>query len=559
MPDCLNSLACAVVGAEGNGRCAEFSWRGCPPRCARPLSIALAMAAGLLLAACAGGGFSGGDFFSSQPAARRRPQPRSVSGQVKVGLILPLSARAAMPASTAQSMRNAAELALSRIQQSRHPAAGEGRRRQRARRAAGCPAALDEGAEIILGPLFAHSVAPVGQLARARGIPVIAFSTDANVAARGVYLLSFLPESDVERIVGYAAQQGKRSYAAAIPDNAYGTVVEAAFKQAVARRGGAHRRARALHASTAPRCRRRSASRRAGGQRRRRDLHSRQRRHGAAGRADAHANGVDTRKRAIARQRPVGGSADLLQSVAGRRLVCGARSDRLPQFLRPLPQPIRPGPGAHRDAVYDAVALVAALAKTQGQRRFPEEVLTNTPASPASTACSASAATAPISAACGDAGDADRRADHQPGAALVRGRGRRRRWRAVYAARSATTASSTGNPAGVTRRRPSGVVSTAPSSRRISMRARIERRGRRAARSAWDRCPRRDAAPSAGIRRPSRGRSSVVVGDDAVAERSTRISQASGRFSVAVAWRSPSMSRRPCAPGPMPAYSCARQ
>src|SRR5437667_268641 len=98
--------------------------------------------------------------------------------------------------------------------------------------------ALDEGAELILGPLFAYSVTPVGQLARARNVPVIAFSTDANVAARGVYLLSFLPESDVERIVGYAAGAGKRSFAALVPDNAYGTVAEAAFKQSVARRGG---------------------------------------------------------------------------------------------------------------------------------------------------------------------------------------------------------------------------------------------------------------------------------------------------------------------------------
>src|SRR5207244_3984634 len=83
----------------------------------------------------------------------------------------------------------------------------------------------------------AYSVAPVGQLARARNVPVIAFSTDANVAARGVYLLSFLPESDVERIVGYAVAPGRRSFAAAIPDNAYGSVVEAAFKQSIARRG----------------------------------------------------------------------------------------------------------------------------------------------------------------------------------------------------------------------------------------------------------------------------------------------------------------------------------
>src|SRR4029079_16048496 len=98
--------------------------------------------------------------------------------------------------------------------------------------------ALSEGAEIILGPLFAESVRAAGQIARQRGVPVIAFSTDAGVAASGVYLLSFLPESEVDRVIGYATQQGKRSYAALIPDNAYGTVVQAAFQQAVARGGG---------------------------------------------------------------------------------------------------------------------------------------------------------------------------------------------------------------------------------------------------------------------------------------------------------------------------------
>src|SRR6202035_2139345 len=103
---------------------------------------------------------------------------------------------------------------------------------------AGTQQALDAGAEIILGPLFAQSVSAVGQVARSRNVPVIAFSTDANVASSGIYLLSFLPESDVERIVQYAASTGKRSYAALVPDNPYGTVVEAAFKQAVARRNG---------------------------------------------------------------------------------------------------------------------------------------------------------------------------------------------------------------------------------------------------------------------------------------------------------------------------------
>jgi ABC-type branched-subunit amino acid transport system substrate-binding protein len=98
--------------------------------------------------------------------------------------------------------------------------------------------ALDEGAEIILGPLFASSVPATAQVTRAKGVNVIAFSTDASVAGRGVYLLSFLPESDVNRIIEYAASIGKRSFAAMLPENAYGNVVEASFKQAVGKRGG---------------------------------------------------------------------------------------------------------------------------------------------------------------------------------------------------------------------------------------------------------------------------------------------------------------------------------
>jgi ABC-type branched-subunit amino acid transport system substrate-binding protein len=86
--------------------------------------------------------------------------------------------------------------------------------------------------------LFAQSVQAAGQVARAQNIPVIAFSTDSSVAARGIFLLSFLPESDVHRIVDYAVSQGKRSFIALVPDNAYGNVVEGEFRQYVARKGG---------------------------------------------------------------------------------------------------------------------------------------------------------------------------------------------------------------------------------------------------------------------------------------------------------------------------------
>ena len=67
---------------------------------------------------------------------------------------------------------------------------------------------------------------------------MLAFSNNTQVAGQGVYLVSFLAEQEAERIVSYAAAQGKRRFAASIPDDAYGTVVEAAFRRAVQRSGG---------------------------------------------------------------------------------------------------------------------------------------------------------------------------------------------------------------------------------------------------------------------------------------------------------------------------------
>ncbi len=172
-----------------------------------------------------------------RPPRRRRQTAAIGAGAVRVGLILPLSA-GGNAGTVAQSMKNAAEMALAEFNSPniqllvKDDGGSSGGAQQAAQQA------LDEGAEIIIGPLFAHSVGVVGAAARQRGVPVIAFSTDASVAARGVYLLSFLPESDVDRIVDYAIASGKRSFAAMLSEGAYGNVVEAEFKQVVARKGG---------------------------------------------------------------------------------------------------------------------------------------------------------------------------------------------------------------------------------------------------------------------------------------------------------------------------------
>jgi ABC-type branched-subunit amino acid transport system substrate-binding protein len=189
----------------------------------------------LLLGACA----SGSDIFGTSPPPAVQPQQAQApaAGQIKVALILPLSA-SGNAGVAATSMRNAAEMALQEfnaqnIQLLVKDDFGTPSGAQQA-----AQQALEEGAEIVLGPLFAQSVQAAAQVTRARNVPMIAFSTDASVASRGVYLLSFLPESDVNRVISYAFANGKRSFVAILPDNAYGSVVEAAMQQAVSRRGG---------------------------------------------------------------------------------------------------------------------------------------------------------------------------------------------------------------------------------------------------------------------------------------------------------------------------------
>src|SRR5690606_9303210 len=213
---------------------------GLPVRAFARRAGTIAIFAALILGGCAGqSGPQFGSIFGDTPQDPLQ-QPQAPIGNpagIRVGLILPLSASGNAGAA-AQSMRNAAELALAEFANPNIQliVKDDGGNAHGAQVAA--EQALTEGAEIVLGPLFSHTVAAAGQSTRNRGVPMIAFSTDANVAARGVYLLSFLPETDVERVVRYAIANGRRSFIALVPDNAYGTVVEGTLKQVVAARGG---------------------------------------------------------------------------------------------------------------------------------------------------------------------------------------------------------------------------------------------------------------------------------------------------------------------------------
>jgi ABC-type branched-subunit amino acid transport system substrate-binding protein len=327
-----------------------------------------------LFGACAGVQQSLGQYGSQEATPGGPPQqPLAVgNGQVKVGLILPLSA-SGNAGVAAQSMKNAAEMALAEFQNPNlqlliKDDAGSPQGAQQ-----GTQQALDEGAEIILGPLFAVSVPATAQLARARGISVIAFSTDSSVAGRGVYLLSFLPESDVNRIVEYSASLGKRSFAALLPENAYGNVVEATFKQAVGRRGGRIVAFQKYDADRATAARTVASS---------------------LGTADALfiADDGDSVVQVADALTAAGANLKNIQLLgtglwdnprvfASPALQGGLYAAPDPAGFRSFSSRYRAKYGADpvRTATlaYDAVALVAALARTQGTTRFSPDVLTN--------------------------------------------------------------------------------------------------------------------------------------------------------------------------------------
>lgn len=335
--------------------------------------------ASLALAGCTGGAL---DRLDSPDPSQAQPQPGGApaqpsqigTGQIRVGLILPLSAQGNAGVA-ALSMKNAAEMALAEFKEPNIQllVKDDGGSPQGAQAAA--QQALGEGAEIIIGPLFAQSVSAVGAVARGRNIPVIAFSTDASVATRGVYLLSFLPESDVKRIVDFAVSRGKRSFAALLPDNAYGTVIEAAFQQEVARRGG---RVVALEKYPLDASRMGEAVRRVAQ---------------AASRADALflPDGADAVPQVVAQLETNRVNLKRLQLLgtglwddprifSNAALAGGWYAAPDAAGFRSFAQRYRGryGQDPVRTATlsYDAVALVAALVKTQGAQRFNEQILT---------------------------------------------------------------------------------------------------------------------------------------------------------------------------------------
>jgi ABC-type branched-subunit amino acid transport system substrate-binding protein len=191
----------------------------------------------LALAACASGGDGPLTTAAVAPAAAlqaatSKPEPTTA----KVALLLPLSG-AGPAAPVAKGLKQAAELALLERGGTAIELIVKDDKGTPEGAESAAAEAVGEGAELILGPLFAHAVAAVAPVARQARVLVVAFSNDRQVAGNGTYLLSFQAQQEIDRIVSFAAVQGRQRLAALVPDDAYGRLAESALGAAAANAG----------------------------------------------------------------------------------------------------------------------------------------------------------------------------------------------------------------------------------------------------------------------------------------------------------------------------------
>lgn len=150
---------------------------------------------------------------------------------VTVGILLPLTGTAA---SFGRDLLAAAQMAVFDLADSNFELRlyDTGGQAERARGAA--MTARQEGAQIILGPLFSDAVLAAADVARPANIPVVAFSNNREIVGDGVYAMGFFPEDQVRRIVGFSFNRGMTRFSALTPDDLYGSRMVAALNETAA-------------------------------------------------------------------------------------------------------------------------------------------------------------------------------------------------------------------------------------------------------------------------------------------------------------------------------------
>jgi ABC-type branched-subunit amino acid transport system substrate-binding protein len=190
-----------------------------------PRRALLVLGAAFGLAACDPGGFAG-------PSQRV-----DASAPVTVALLVPSGSSDQGRTVLANSLENAARLAVAgldgvQIDLRVYATAGSAEQAAQAARQA-----ADDGAQIILGPVFGEAATAAGAAVASRGINVLSFSNNTAVAGNNVFVLGMTFENTAERLLHHAAREGRGRVMIVSERTSEGEIAAGAIRNAAERTG----------------------------------------------------------------------------------------------------------------------------------------------------------------------------------------------------------------------------------------------------------------------------------------------------------------------------------
>lgn len=193
-------------------------------RARKSLALFVSVTAALLLAACvptpgptAGGG--GG-------------------GSVQVALLIPGGSGQASDELLARSLQNAARMAITDLGSTKVDLRVYNTAGQPAQAAAMATKAVAEGAQIILGPVFAQEANAAGIAVAGKGVNVLSFSNNPDIAGNNVFVMGPTFLNSARRLASYAVRNGKSNIMIVHDRNTAGELGRAAIQKGVSAAGG---------------------------------------------------------------------------------------------------------------------------------------------------------------------------------------------------------------------------------------------------------------------------------------------------------------------------------
>src|SRR6056297_40461 len=131
------------------------------------------------------------------------------SAPVPVALLVPGPGGQAGDALVSRSLENAARLAIGDLQGVRIDMRVYTTGGSAAGASSAAARAVNEGAKILVGPLYSQAANAAGVAVASRGINVLAFSNNTAIAGGNVFVLGRTFDNTARRLTDFAARQGR--------------------------------------------------------------------------------------------------------------------------------------------------------------------------------------------------------------------------------------------------------------------------------------------------------------------------------------------------------------